>query len=303
MVALPGLPVSVDDSRESLGLSTYLLTHMHTDHLKGLRDGWKGGTIYCTRITRELLLTRFDISPSRVVSLDVDDVGHVLKAQDPCTGGDIWFNLTVIDANHCPGSAMFLIKSESSGCILHTGDFRACPEMLTSTPLKDAKVDLLIMDNTYCHPKHALPPQSEALESIIKIAARHSKTHRILIGLDGLGKEEVLVALAEALHTHVSIPPKRMHSIKTCGFPTDRCTRPPPLPSNASRYSLPSGFLVFPLAFRCPLRQPLIFSDRLPACRPRRRAGLCATRAGTGGGSSSLRGESSLAHPCERTTK
>jgi Cft2 family RNA processing exonuclease len=119
MALLPCLPVSVDDFRESLGLSAHLLTHVHSSNLTGLRDGWKGGKIYCTKVTRELLLARFDIAPSRVMPLSLN-IEHVLPARDPATGKEVLSNLTLIDANHCPGSAMFLFKGESlcSSCPL-----------------------------------------------------------------------------------------------------------------------------------------------------------------------------------------
>lgn len=42
------------------------------------------------------------------------------------------------------------------------------------------------------------------------------------MGIDGLGKEEILIALSAALHTHVLITPRRMESIRICGFPTDK---------------------------------------------------------------------------------
>lgn len=64
-----------------------------------------------------------------------------------------------------PASATLPLEAESTnlagefGCILHTGDFRASKEMLTSTPLRNAKVDLLIIDNTFCHPRFDMPPR------------------------------------------------------------------------------------------------------------------------------------------------
>lgn len=43
--------------------------------------------------------------------------------------------VTALDANHCPGSVMFLMQGYF-GTILHTGDFRYKPEMITETCLK-----------------------------------------------------------------------------------------------------------------------------------------------------------------------
>jgi hypothetical protein len=66
------------------------------------------------------------------------------------------------------------------------------------------------------------PRRPEALKQIVEIAANNTATHRLLIGLDGLGKEELLVAIADTLKTHVCVSLRRMNTIRLSGFPTDR---------------------------------------------------------------------------------
>ena len=52
--------------------NVYLLTHVHTDHLSGLKDGWKKGTIYCTEQSEVLLRTMFDLEVDRVKTLTLN---------------------------------------------------------------------------------------------------------------------------------------------------------------------------------------------------------------------------------------
>ncbi len=37
----------------------FFLSHFHADHVQGLKDGWEVGPLYCTAITRALLLDKF----------------------------------------------------------------------------------------------------------------------------------------------------------------------------------------------------------------------------------------------------
>lgn len=128
---LPGVPVSVDNGQSQAGVSHYFLSHMHTDHLRGLRDGWSAGTLYCSAESARLLHDRYDIQPERVHVLSVGEPHLVLLGAEGGSSSARGASLSVtpIDANHCPGAVMFLFQG-SFGAVLHTGDFRFHPSMI-----------------------------------------------------------------------------------------------------------------------------------------------------------------------------
>ena len=103
--------------------------------------------------------------------------------------------VTLIDANHCPGAAMLLLEGYF-GVVLHTGDFRFDAERMGSHPaLKGVSLDALYLDNTYGHPKFDLPTRLEAAAAVVHVIRQHPQ-HQIILGVDSLGKEELLHYLA-----------------------------------------------------------------------------------------------------------
>jgi DNA cross-link repair 1B protein len=116
---IPGLPIIFDEFATPSPAGVYLLSHAHTDHTNGLENGrFPEGTIYCTSVTRDIMLARNTKIPShRVQSLPLSQ--RTFIANDGTL--DIWVH--AVNAHHCPGSAMFLVEHGPS-TYLYTGDFR-----------------------------------------------------------------------------------------------------------------------------------------------------------------------------------
>ncbi|CZT16660.1 related to PSO2-DNA repair protein [Ramularia collo-cygni] len=179
---LPGLFICVDAFRYGAvkGCNAYFLSHFHSDHYIGLSASWRHGPIYCSKVTANLVKQQLRVDPQYVVALDWE-----VPFEIPGTKGVI---VTMISANHCPGSSLFLyekvVGKKANGeprqqRILHCGDFRAC-RMHVEHPLlmpnvmdkvtgktKEQKLDVCYLDTTYLNPKYAFPEQ----EAVIKACA------------------------------------------------------------------------------------------------------------------------------------
>ena len=179
---LPGLSICVDAFRYGAveGCQAYFLSHFHSDHYIGLTSTWTHGPIYCSRVTANLVRQQLRVDPKYVVGLEFEETVEV-----PNTRG---VKVTMISANHCPGSSLFLFEKvvgkKMNGeprlqRILHCGDFRACrahiehPLLMPNVQNKvngktqEQKIDVCYLDTTYLNPKYAFPPQ----ESVIKACA------------------------------------------------------------------------------------------------------------------------------------
>jgi len=137
------------------------------------------------------------------------DVPYVIPLT---SSGDVTMTVTLMDARHCPGSVMFLFDGYF-GRILYTGDFRYEECMLVRGPLNELKlnpVDVLYIDNTFCSPKCSLPSRREAKRQTINIIKQHPGK-RVVFGLRGLGKEDVLISLAKCFNVRITVAEERYH--------------------------------------------------------------------------------------------
>lgn len=82
----------------------------------------------------------------------------------------------LIDANHCPGSVLFIFVIElENGRVLrhlHTGDFRATPRMCLHPFIRQPEnkgIDCLYLDTTYLNPQYAFPAQEECIKAVCNV--------------------------------------------------------------------------------------------------------------------------------------
>lgn len=174
---LPGFSISVDAFRYGAveGCRAYFLSHFHSDHYVGLTSSWVHGPIFCSRITGNLVKQQLRVDPKYVVDMEFEK-----KIEVPGTD-EVY--VTMIPANHCPGSSLFLFEkvigkgnSPKVQRVLHCGDFRACPahlrhpllrpdllDLSTGKVVGQQKIDVCYLDTTYLNPRYAFPSQEQVI--------------------------------------------------------------------------------------------------------------------------------------------
>ncbi|KAJ0427142.1 DNA repair metallo-beta-lactamase-domain-containing protein [Aspergillus carlsbadensis] len=181
---ITGFSISVDAFRYGAvqGCNAYFLSHFHSDHYIGLSKSWRHGPIYCSKATANLVRQQLKVDPKWLVDLEFEK-----KTEVPDTGG---VQVTMMEANHCPGSSIFLFEKVSSGPsgriqrVLHCGDFRASPQHVQHPLLRpdvvDSKtgktwqqrIDACYLDTTYLSPKYAFPRQSDVISACAELCER-----------------------------------------------------------------------------------------------------------------------------------
>ncbi|KAK3094950.1 hypothetical protein FSP39_008281 [Pinctada imbricata] len=178
------------------GCTGYILSHFHYDHYNGLTKHFTN-PIYCSQITANLVLSRIKLKEEFV---------HPIPMNTPCLIDNI--EITMLEANHCPGSVLILFRLPSGRVILHTGDFRADKSMEDYPEFKGVKFSQLYLDTTYCNPTYDFPPQKEvidfAVDLVKKELARNPKT-LIVCGSYTIGKERIFIAIAQALGCKICV--------------------------------------------------------------------------------------------------
>ena len=170
--------------------------------------------LYTSELTARLLVQRFPDLSSRVVAVELMEKTWI---KNP--GGE-GFSVFFFDANHCPGSVMILIYKQNE-TILHTGDVRFTRKFLTNYeeifPVSKRNahnsgcaipVDKMILDNTFCDPKYDFHTKEDCFRKILGLI-RANQCCRTYMFVYRIGKEELLINLAQNLQTKVRAPANR----------------------------------------------------------------------------------------------
>ena len=127
------------------------ISHAHTDHM-GRHE-----LAYCTPATAALYQKRYGQRPTRPMPFG-----------EPLVWDDL--TLTTLPAGHVLGSAMLHVAGPQ-GTVLYTGDFKL-RESATAECASPPRVDVLVMESTYGHPRYRLPPREEAIALLVGIVQR-----------------------------------------------------------------------------------------------------------------------------------
>lgn len=181
---MQGMPIAVDAFRYGTipGVTAYFLTHAHSDHYTNLSANWRSGPIYCSEGTANLIVHMLCVDRQWVCPLPMD-----VPTLVPDTGGVC---VTLIEANHCPGSCLFLFEGPQTvhagdsafrspfvGATrtfryLHCGDFRASPQHVLHPAIRGKHIDHVYLDTTYLDPKYCFPPQPQVISACAELARR-----------------------------------------------------------------------------------------------------------------------------------
>ncbi|GFY34987.1 5' exonuclease Apollo [Trichonephila clavipes] len=210
---IPSTPIAVDmwDTKSYPQARIFFLSHFHADHLVGLNSAWKY-PIYTSPITAKFLINITKISPALVKELEIGE-DHLIPLDNE---DEELLTVTLYDANHCPGSVIFLF-SGYFGDILYTADFRYKPGMFEGFNIPP--IDVLYLDNTYCSPECIFSSKDDAIESVLsQLDLCLVQSERVFLGLDSLGKEELLQRIAKERHCKINVYPARKNIMDILGL-------------------------------------------------------------------------------------
>ncbi|KAK9236017.1 beta-lactamase-like protein [Lipomyces kononenkoae] len=211
------------------------LSHIHSDHLLGL-DNYMGPVIYCSPATKRLLL-RLETKSTRLTRLcnEVEiEPQRIYRNLGPEYGRDVLrpipyntpttieldpsqkITVTLLDANHCPGSTMFLIENGEKA-VLYTGDIRAedwWVESLRRNPVLlpytrgRKSLDCLYLDTTFCGPSPAyetFPSKTQGICLLVNEIRKYPQDTVFHFNAWTYGYEDIWIAVASALNVKIHV--------------------------------------------------------------------------------------------------
>ncbi|GBG26515.1 5' exonuclease Apollo [Hondaea fermentalgiana] len=188
----------------------YFLSHAHMDHMRGLNASWNWGEIYCSHETKAIVSKMWPELCPFLMGRDMEEAFDVILDAE----GLVSVQVRMLDAYHCLGSAVFVIDG-FFGRAVYTGDFRAERALLDHDIWReDRPVDYLFLDNTLHASSMPQVDRAHWRELLCDLVRFYPSHTRFEVGIESLGKEEVLESLAKALDTKVIVSRARFEVIR-----------------------------------------------------------------------------------------
>ncbi|KAK7408413.1 hypothetical protein QQX98_009398 [Neonectria punicea] len=201
------------------------LSHVHSDHLAGL-ESLRSPFVYCSAATKEILL-RLERYPCRInyatgiLESRQQTYKHLAKVLKPLpleTSTTIELHpgrhiqVTLFDANHCPGAVMFLIEGDGEA-ILYTGDIRSEPWFVNSIARSPILVEytsgIKTLDKIYLDTSFIqdIPFQTKAegIAELLRKVAQYPNDTVFHFQAWTYGYEDIWVALSKALKSPIHV--------------------------------------------------------------------------------------------------
>ncbi|KAL9643679.1 hypothetical protein ABK040_016131 [Willaertia magna] len=233
---------TLHNSNNATPFKYYFLSHCHSDHYKGLHENFFPSTtsvssisieesissndnasnvlsdnnslIVCHSITKTLLLAKFPkLCSERIMTIEIGQPTLFYykynnnSINNKNSSGH--FNVIALNANHCPGSVMFLFeivkKNSEMETILYTGDFRNPPKE-TINFLQNRKLSKIYLDDTFCeHIYDKLPTRNNSIKNLIEFIEKERKKKKriVYLTLDILGTERILLDIVKHFKTKI----------------------------------------------------------------------------------------------------
>ncbi|KAL0482397.1 5' exonuclease Apollo [Acrasis kona] len=203
---LPNTNIAVDSFLVKNAVA-YFLSHAHSDHHVGLSGKFfqkdDKRKIYCTELTKTLISAKCPQLSGYFEVLNMNEERVLFFDGVP-------IHVTPLNANHCPGSVMFLFES-NHGTTLYTGDFRFEREDLSENSfsfLKDKKIDKIFLDSTFCDPMFEhLPTRRQSIDAVINFLQKDN-SQIVYLAFDMLGTEPLLIAIAQHFNVKLYVDKK-----------------------------------------------------------------------------------------------
>ncbi|UMM15449.1 hypothetical protein L5515_002840 [Caenorhabditis briggsae] len=210
--------ISVDYFQQSSKCNYHFLTHAHSEHCRGINAKFPH-KVYCSKETAKILNLIVG-EPLPEDTIQPLDLNIPYKFEN--------FQVTAIDANHCPGAVMFvfqgpLIDEIAGGPILCTGDFRAEASYMRQFEneklgwVKDISFARIYLDNTYFSVDVAFTSR-EISEQLLQKEIMNHPDADIVLPLHQLGQERIIENLSYRIYEPIFVYPEKLAIGKVLGF-------------------------------------------------------------------------------------